>query len=117
MKLNVFSLLIAILISVLAGWLINLIPTLEETKMCVGLGSGFMFLCMLVPALAIKMPESPRIKANITALSMAFLLLSLLSNLIFSFAFNYVAYLCVSGIVILIYAGVIQNLIGHRNDL
>lgn len=111
MKLGIFPLIIALLISVLVGWFSFTLPPEETQGFFVGIGTGVQLACALVPMFALDFPENPRLKANVNVLSTVYVFLLLVANAIFCFFFTPVTYICVTGLLLLLYLLILPALI------
>lgn len=104
MKGNFFLIIIAVLISALGGYGFFAANSAEQYVLLLSIGSGICFAVTLIGLLGIK-TEAKSGGANIKALSAIFVVLFLISNLIFSFiAIKVAPYIIINGILLLIYA-------------
>jgi hypothetical protein len=104
MKINLFTIVIAAIISVMLAWAVSMPAEVADNAVMLGIG-GFvsLFLC-LGAGIGMKY-EAPRTGANIKVLSLLFVFIFLVEHLVFALVqgFNPQPYIIITLLLICIY--------------
>ena len=115
MKVNPIFLLISFAISFLAGYGFFSANSGEDYQLLVSIGAGALIFITLSGILAIQSAGERGGVGNIRALSVVFLIISIISNVIFSFMtlVKPTAYIIINGILLLLYILISYAIVEH----
>ncbi len=103
MKIDIVRSVIAVIIAALIGWGLSLIPDASPYSLYTGLGGGLACALMLFLGIGCDYPDS-RMGVNIKMLSMLFMAVAIVLNVVLSFfEFSTAAYCIPCGLLLVVY--------------